>query len=78
MFGWKRFIKDCTAFGKMTNLTEEQNITEAFKIVGRFGRTNYLAGCLTVTAGVVTGMIVKEQTKKKKAKKNKELKDTDK
>ena len=76
MFGWKRFAKDCKAFNGMTNLSKEEGLKEALKIVWRFGRTNYLAGCLTVTAGVVTGMVATESVKKikeKKAKKNKEL-----
>lgn len=78
MFGWKRFIKDCTAFDKMNNLTEEQGLNKAIEIISRFGRTNYFAGCLTVTGGVVTGMIINEQAKKfKRKKKCKELKETD-
>lgn len=73
MFGWKRFINDCKAFYGMSNLTEEESLKRAENIIWRFGRTNYLAGCLTVTAGVVTGMIaidaVKEIKEKKKCKK---------
>ena len=80
MFGWKRFAKDCNAFGKMTDLTEEQGFKEAIGIVGRFGRTNFIAGSLITAAGVVAGTLGPKVVEKIKEKKNKkkELKDTDK
>lgn len=79
MFGWGRFVKDCTAFNQKTGLTEEQKFKEAIDVVGRFGRTNFIAGSVITAAGVVAGMVGSKCAKKiKEKKKCKELKDTDK
>ena len=79
MFGCKRYNDDMLTLVKKTDLSTEDFFSEMTGIIVRLAKTNFIAGCLTVTGGVVTGMIMNEQAKKfKRKKKCKELKDTDK
>lgn len=79
MFGWKRLGMDASELSKMTNLTEEEGFKKAVNILGRFAKTNFIAGSVITATGVVAGMIGSKTIEKiKEKKKCKELKDTDK
>ena len=79
LFGSKRFVKDITALGKMTNLTEDEMVDNGIKIISRFGNDNLVGGIVLGGVASFGGMLLGEYlVRRKKKNKIKELKDTDK
>ena len=79
LFGSKRFVKDITALGKMTNLTEDETVDNAIKVISRFGNDNLVGGIVLGGVASFCGMLLGEYLIiREKKKKVKELKETDK
>ena len=79
LFGYKRFVKDIIVLGKMTNLTEDETVDNAIKVIRRFGNDNLVGGIVLGGVASFGGMLLGEYLiRREKKKKVKELKETDK
>lgn len=79
MFGWKRLVDDCGKAADTYTVNKDKAVNDLGNGFLRYGCTNLIAGFAIGYVGpVVFDRVERYISKKREAKKNKELKDTDK
>jgi hypothetical protein len=79
MFGWKRLVKDCGKATVAFETNKDQGVSDLTNGFLRYGCTNLIMGFAIGYVGpVVVDRVERHISKKREAKKNKELKEADK
>jgi hypothetical protein len=79
MFGWKRLVDDCGKAADTYTINKDKAVNDLGNGFLRYGCTNLIAGFVIGCVGpVVFERVERYISKKREAKKNKELEDTDK